>query len=130
MKFCEVSRIFDFELNLKVSAFYLEKQKSFIPKKKDFLTYDKSRTNAICWRIKKKILILIPFSIGLVTLIQSSSVLAHKHESTNHLVLPTTEEEEKEELPPSWSDSLGLQYDQLFQVHIKKTKSLFLLCYS
>jgi len=53
--------------------------------------------------------------IGLVTLIQSSSVLAHKHESTNHLVLPTTEEEEKEELPPSWSDSLGLQYDQLFQ---------------
>ena len=54
--------------------------------------------------------------IGLVTLIQSSSVLAHKHESTNHLVLPTTEEEEKEELPPSWSDSLGLQYDQLFQV--------------
>ena len=69
-------------------------------------------------------LILIPFLIGLVTLIQSSSVLAHKHESTNHLVLPTTEEEEKEELPPSWSDSLGLQYDQLFQVHIKKTKSL------
>ena len=53
--------------------------------------------------------------IGLVTLIQSSSVLAHKHESTNHLVLPTTEEEEKEELPPSWSDSLGLQYDNLFQ---------------
>ena len=52
--------------------------------------------------------------IGLVTLIQSSSVLAHKHESANHLVLPTTEEEEKEELPPSWSDSLGLQYDQLF----------------
>ena len=86
----------------------------------DFLTYDKSRTNAICWRNKKKLLILIPFSIGLVTLIQSSSVLAHKHESTNHLVLPTTEEEEKEELPPSWSDSLGLQYDQLFQVLRKR----------
>lgn len=43
--------------------------------------------------------------IGLVTLIQSSSVLAHKHESTNHLVLPTSQEEEL--LPPSWSDSLG-----------------------
>ena len=27
---------FNFELNLKVSAFYLEKQKSFIPKKKFF----------------------------------------------------------------------------------------------
>ena len=66
-------------------------------------------------------LILIPFLIGLVTLIQSSSVLAHKHESTNHLVLPTTEEEEKEELPPSWSDSLGLQYDQLFQVLRKRS---------
>ena len=56
-----------------------------------------------------------------MTLIQSSSVLAHKHESTNHLVLPTTEEEEKEELPPSWSDSLGLQYDQLFQVLTRLT---------
>ena len=56
-----------------------------------------------------------------MTLIQSSSVLAHKHESTNHLVLPTTEEEEKEELPPSWSDSLGLQYDQLFQVLRKRS---------
>ena len=85
----------------------------------DFLTYDKSRTNAICWWIKINLLILIPFPIGLVTLIQSSSVLAHKHESTNHLVLPTTEEEEKEELPPSWSDSLGLQYDQLFQVKLR-----------
>ena len=51
--------------------------------------------------------------IGLVTLIQSSSVLAHKHESTNHLVLPTTTEEE-DSMPPSWSDSLGLQYDDLF----------------
>ena len=85
----------------------------------DFLTYDKSRTNAICWWIKINLLILILFPIGLVTLIQSSSVLAHKHESTNHLVLPTTEEEEKEELPPSWSDSLGLQYDQLFQVKLR-----------
>ena len=28
----------NFELNLKVSAFYLEKQKSFIPKKKYFLS--------------------------------------------------------------------------------------------
>ena len=56
-----------------------------------------------------------------MTLIQSSSVLAHKHESTNHLILPTTEEEEKEELPPSWSDSLGLQYDQLFQVLRKRS---------
>lgn len=51
--------------------------------------------------------------IGLVTLIQSSSVLAHKHKSVNHLVLPTTEEEENS-LPPSWSDSLGLQYEELF----------------
>ena len=58
-----------------------------------------------------------------MTLIQSSSVLSHKHESTHHLVLPTTEEEEKEELPPSWSDSLGLQYDQLFQV--LKKRNLF-----
>ena len=51
--------------------------------------------------------------IGLVILFQSSSVLAHKHESTNHLILPTTDEEETN-LPPSWSDSLGLQYDELF----------------
>ena len=48
--------------------------------------------------------------IGLVTLIQSSSVLAHKHESSSHLVLPITEEDEKEKLTPS----LGFQYDQLF----------------
>ena len=52
--------------------------------------------------------------IGLVTLIQSSSVLAHKHESTNHLVLPTTEEEQN--LPKPWEDSLGKQYDELFNV--------------
>ena len=51
--------------------------------------------------------------IGLVILFQSSSVLAHKHESTNHLILSTTDEE-KSSLPPSWSDSLGLQYDELF----------------
>ncbi len=51
--------------------------------------------------------------IGLVALIQSSSVLAHKHESTNHLILPISEEDEST-LPPSWSDSLGLQYDELF----------------
>ena len=51
--------------------------------------------------------------LGLVTLIQSSSVLAHKHESNNHLVLPTTQEEE-DSMPPSWSDSLGLQYDEVF----------------
>ena len=75
---------------------------------------------------EKFLLIFIPFPIGLVTLIQSSSVLAHKHESTNHLVLPTTEEEEKEELPPSWSDSLGLQYDQLFQV-LRKRNYFFML---
>ena len=30
---------FDFELKLKVSAFYLEKQKSFIPKKNIFLSH-------------------------------------------------------------------------------------------
>lgn len=51
--------------------------------------------------------------IGLVTLIQSTSVLAHKHESTNHLVLPTSEEEENA-LPPPCIDSLGLQYEELF----------------
>ena len=35
LKICEVSWI-DFKLNLKVSAFYLEKKKSFIPEKKIF----------------------------------------------------------------------------------------------
>ena len=33
LKFCEVSQNFFFKQMLKVSAFYLEKQKSFIPKK-------------------------------------------------------------------------------------------------
>ncbi len=57
--------------------------------------------------------------IGLVTLIQSTSVLAHKHESTNHLVLPTSEEEEAS-LPHALEDSLGLQHDELFE-NLNKT---------
>jgi hypothetical protein len=36
LKFCEVSRNSSFKSILKVSAFYPEKQKSFIPKKKKF----------------------------------------------------------------------------------------------
>ena len=47
--------------------------------------------------------------IGLVTLIQPTSVLAHKHGAKNrpHLVLPTSPEEERE-LPKALADSLGI----------------------
>ena len=39
---------FNFKLNLKVSAFYLEKQKSFIPKKKKFLAVVNIKTKKLC----------------------------------------------------------------------------------
>ena len=39
---------FNFKLNLKVSAFYLEKQKSFIPKKKIFLAIVNIKTKNLC----------------------------------------------------------------------------------
>ena len=49
---------------LKFTELYLaDRSRDKIGIQQDFLTYDKSRTNAICWRNKKKILILIPFSI-------------------------------------------------------------------
>ena len=39
---------FNFKLNLKVSAFYLERQKSFIPKKKIFLAVVNIKTKNLC----------------------------------------------------------------------------------
>ena len=39
---------FNFKLNLKVSAFYLEKQKSFIPKKQFFLAVVNIKTKKLC----------------------------------------------------------------------------------
>ena len=39
---------FNFKLNLKVSAFYLEKQKSFIPKKNIFLAVVNIKTKKLC----------------------------------------------------------------------------------
>ena len=39
---------FNFKLNLKVSAFYLERQKSFIPKKKFFLAVVNIKTKNLC----------------------------------------------------------------------------------
>ena len=41
-------RKFNFKLNLKVSAFYLEKQKSFIPKKNFFKPLSISKTKKLC----------------------------------------------------------------------------------
>ena len=39
---------FNFKLNLRVSAFYLEKQKSFIPKKNIFLAVVNIKTKKLC----------------------------------------------------------------------------------
>ncbi len=46
--------------------------------------------------------------IGLVALIQSSSVLAHRHHKTGHLALPTSDEEE-ERLRQAFEGSLGTE---------------------
>lgn len=52
--------------------------------------------------------------IGLVTLIQSSSVLAHRHHKTCHLNLPTSDEEE-ETLRSAFEDSLGSELQARFE---------------
>ena len=51
--------------------------------------------------------------MGLVTLIQSTSVLAHKHVSNENLVLPTNSQEEHE-LPHALSKSLGSEYNDMY----------------
>ena len=51
--------------------------------------------------------------MGLVTLIQSTSVLAHKHVSNENLVLPTNAQEEHE-LPHALSKSLGSEYNDMY----------------
>ena len=51
--------------------------------------------------------------MGLVTLIQSTSVLAHKHVSNENLVLPTNAQEEHE-LPHALSQSLGSEYNDMY----------------
>ena len=51
--------------------------------------------------------------MGLVTLIQSTSVLAHKHVSTENLVLPTNSQEEHE-LPHALSKSLGAEHNDMY----------------
>ena len=51
--------------------------------------------------------------MGLVTLIQSTSVLAHKHVSNENLVLPTSSQEERE-LPHALSKSLGAEYNDMY----------------
>lgn len=64
--------------------------------------------------------------IGLVTFIQSTSVLAHKQESTGHLLLPTSDDEAM--LSASASDEpLGQQLEDLFYEktkHFDPTSSL------
>ncbi len=51
--------------------------------------------------------------IGLVALIQSTSVLAHRHHKTGHLALPTSEEEE-ERLRQAFEGSLGTELTDRF----------------
>ena len=65
--------------------------------------------------------------IGLVTLIQSTSVLAHKHRSDEHLVLPTSDEEAANLAPPS-SGSLGREFDTRMEdlLGLFDPKSVFL----
>ena len=48
LKFCEVSRNSIFEQMLKVSALYLEKQKSSIPEKKNVLAVVNIKTKKLC----------------------------------------------------------------------------------
>ena len=48
---------FDFKLNLKVSAFYLEKQKSFIPKKNKALPPRYSQKMALAVSIFPQVLV-------------------------------------------------------------------------
>eukprot|EP00095_Tigriopus_kingsejongensis_P006031 maker-scaffold889_size84747-snap-gene-0.19 protein:Tk06031 transcript:maker-scaffold889_size84747-snap-gene-0.19-mRNA-1 annotation:"e3 ubiquitin-protein ligase ubr3" len=56
--------------------------------------------------------------IGLVTLIQSTSVLAHKHRETNQLLLPTSEDM-VESLPPPGEDSLGTEYEERYHMMLQ-----------
>ena len=56
--------------------------------------------------------------IGLVTFIQSTSVLAHKQESTRHLLLPTSDDEAVLSMSAS-DEPLGQQLEDLF---FEKTK--------
>ena len=51
--------------------------------------------------------------MGLVTLIQSTSVLAHKHVSSENLVLPTNLQEERE-LPHALGKSLGVENNDMY----------------
>jgi E3 ubiquitin-protein ligase UBR3 len=51
--------------------------------------------------------------MGLVTVIQSTSVLAHKHVSSENLVLPTNSQEERE-LPHALGKSLGAENNDMY----------------
>ena len=68
---------FNFKLNLKVSAFYLEKQKSFIPKKKFFFgrcQYQNKKalfTDSIFWKVLGKTAVFLVLTMA-ATLIHNA----------------------------------------------------------